>query len=182
MYHRLRYHYWMWRASNRTREAISPSQTTPDSVYDVAEVGNKKRAAKSRKHRDSLQTSKNHSARATAPQQNGKTKDSTVPLDATPTATDNDPEKTTNSSQATNASESNSAPAADDGSSAERETNKLKVEASSSWSQQQQKQLESALSRYSQLPADQRWSAIADAVLGKTKVQQIHCSHTQCST
>ena len=47
---------------------------------------------------------------------------------------------------------------------------KLVIEGSNTWSQHQQKQLERALSKYSQHPVEQRWTAIASAVPGKSKV------------
>lgn len=55
------------------------------------------------------------------------------------------------------------------------DSGKLVIENSGSWSQYQQRQLEWALSNYSQRSSEQRWSLVAKAVPGKTKV---HCTCT----
>ena len=149
LYNTLRVRYTMWKA--KTSEDVPVHQSNGKCVEGVS-----KKRAKSRrdqhekKSQDSITQSRGEQA-------NSSEKD---PIEV---ATASCPE----AANSTVVAEKGDATVQPAGSS------KLVIEESNSWSQQQQKQLELALSKYSQQPVEQRWMSIADAVPGKSKVHTI---------
>lgn len=180
LYHGLRHHYWEWR-SQKTTEEGTVYHKIPNGVGASGDSrGGGKKAGKSRKQqRDTPHRDKNKEEKPIANHnQPVEEKEDAAPVNTDQVVT---AQRSMQPPQVTT-TPSHSQPTTSDGndttkggsSSAEPGGGKLVIEDSSLWSQHQQKQLEWAISNYSHLPADQRWTPVAEAVPGKSKVHSLH--------
>ena len=196
LYHTLRHRYWEWRTSTQgTVHEVSLNHKMKiqngGSSRGGGTRGAGKRTGKSRKlqrndphptlskaeeEQEMTDTSGSHDLLKEEERANPTDSNQTgALLQSTYTPQEVAPTKAPSHSQPTTTSEGDDGAASAGGKSpathlSQGDGGKLVIEDSSSWSQYQQKKLEWALSNYSQQSSEQRWSLVAEAVPGKTKV------------